>query len=66
MEPLDLDRVYFHTFRHTFASLLAIKGTPIYTIMKLMDHADINQTIRYAKLSPDSGKDNVFGLDILY
>lgn len=57
-------RVVVHTFRHTFASLLAIKGTPIYTIMKLMDHADINQTIRYAKLSPDSGKDNVFGLDI--
>jgi integrase len=57
-------RVVVHTFRHTFASLLAIKGTPIYTIMKLMDHADINQTIRYAKLSPDSGRDNVFGLDI--
>lgn len=56
-------RVVIHTLRHTFASLLAIQGTPIYTIMKLMDHADISQTIRYAKLSPDSGKDAVQKLE---
>jgi integrase len=56
-------RVVLHTLRHTFASQLAIAGTPIYTIMKLMDHADINQTIRYAKLSPDNGRDNVFKLE---
>ena len=57
-------RVVVHTFRHTFASLLAIGGTPIYTIMKLLDHADINQTLRYTKLSPDNGSLNVFGLDL--
>jgi len=56
-------RVVIHTFRHTFASLLAIQGTPIYTIMRLLDHADISQTIRYAKLSPDSTKENVMKLD---
>ena len=55
-------RVVIHTLRHTFASQLAIQGTPIYTIMKLMDHADISQTIRYAKLSPDSGRDAVRSL----
>ncbi len=68
-QGLDIEdskrRVVIHTFRHTFASLLAIKGTPIYTIMKLMDHADISQTIRYAKLSPDSGRDNVFDLRLI-
>jgi len=57
-------RVVIHTLRHTFASQLAIQGTPIYTIMRLMDHADISQTIRYAKLSPDSAKENVFSLNI--
>ena len=56
-------RVVIHTFRHTFASQLAIQGTPIFTIMKLMDHADISQTIRYAKLSPENGRDSVFELD---
>lgn len=53
------NRVVIHTFRHSFASNLAIKGTPIYTIQKLLNHKDINMTLRYAKLSPDSGKDMV-------
>lgn len=58
------NRVVIHTFRHTFASLLAIQGTPIYTIMRLMDHSDISQTVRYAKLSPENGSKSVFSLKI--
>ena len=57
-------RVVIHTLRHTFASLLAIAGTPIYTIKKLMDHSDINQTMRYAKLQPEAGSSAVKELDI--
>lgn len=49
------NRVVVHTLRHTFASHLAIQGTPIYTIQKLMNHRDINSTLRYAKLAPESG-----------
>jgi integrase len=56
------NRVVTHTLRHTFASHLAINGTPIYTIQKLMNHKDITMTLRYAKLAPDSGKDMVQGL----
>ncbi|MBU3014017.1 site-specific integrase [Poseidonibacter lekithochrous] len=56
------NRVVTHTLRHTFASHLAIKGTPIYTIQKLMNHKDITMTLRYAKLAPDSGKEMVLGL----
>ena len=55
-------RVVIHTLRHTFASQLAIAETPIYTIMRLMDHAEIKQTIKYAKLSSKNGSDAVFGL----
>ncbi len=53
------NRVVIHTLRHTFASNLAINGTPIFTIQKLMNHKDIKQTMRYAKLAPDSGKEFV-------
>ena len=53
------NRVVIHTLRHTFASHLAIAGTPILTIKKLMNHSDINHTLRYAKLMPDSGKEMV-------
>ena len=53
------NRVVIHTLRHTFASQLAIAGTPIFTIQKLMNHSDIQQTMRYAKLAPDSGKEHI-------
>ena len=53
------NRVVIHTLRHTFASQLAIAGTPIYTIQTLMNHKSIKHTARYAKLAPDQGKDEV-------
>jgi integrase len=52
-------RVVFHTLRHTFASWLAIQGTPLYTIAKLMGHKSIAMSERYAHLSPDHKKDAV-------
>lgn len=65
-QELDSDdrknRVVIHTLRHTFASHLAINGTPIFTIKELMNHKDIEQTMRYAKLSPESGKSAVLEL----
>ena len=36
--------------------------TPIYTIKKLMNHKDIKMTLRYAKLSQDSGREFVNGI----
>ncbi len=56
------NRVVIHTLRHTFASHLAINGTSIYVIQRLMNHSDIKMTLRYAKLAPDSGKIDVQGL----
>lgn len=56
------NRTVIHTLRHTFASHLAINGVPIFTIKKLMNHADIEQTMRYAKLAPDSGLNAVIKL----
>mgnify|MGYP003560658932 FL=1 len=47
--------MYFHTFRHTFASLLVQKGVGIYLVKKLMNHHSIHSTMRYAKFSPDNG-----------
>ena len=62
---LDLDtddrkhRAVIHTLRHTFASHLAMKGTSILTIQKLMNHSSIEMTMRYAHLAPDQGLDVV-------
>ena len=51
------NRVVIHTLRHTFASHLAIGGVSIQEIQKLMNHKDIKQTLKYAKLMPDSGRE---------
>jgi len=49
----ERQKVVFHTLRHTFASWLAIEGVPLYTISKLMGHATMDMTQRYAHLCPD-------------
>jgi len=54
-----VNRVVIHTLRHTFASHLAINDTSIYKIMNLMNHKDINMTIHYAKLAPNSGLSDI-------
>ena len=53
------NRVVIHTFRHSFASNLAINSTPIYTIQKLLNHQDVSTTTRYAKLDPKNGQEMV-------
>ncbi len=57
-------RAVIHSLRHTFASHLAIAGTPIFTIQKLLNHAEIDQTMRYAKLMPNQGAVDVMGIKI--
>ena len=49
-------RVTFHTMRHTFASHLVMAGVDLYTVSKLLGHASIEMTQRYAHLSPDHEK----------
>ena len=56
------NRVVIHTLRHTFASHLAINGISFPKLQTLMNHKDIKQTMRYAHLSPDSGRDEVDNL----
>jgi len=56
------EKVVIHTLRHTFASQLVINNVPIYTVKERMNHRDIKQTMRYAKLAPDSGRINVDNL----
>ncbi len=53
----------FHDLRHTFASHLAMSGIPLITISKLLGHASINMSLRYAHLSPDHKRTAVELLD---
>ena len=74
VENLDLNegitdprqKVVFHTLRHTFASWLAIQGTPILTIKELMGHQSLAMTERYSHLSPDHKKQAVEGIERVF
>ena len=53
------NRAVIHSLRHTFASHLAINNISIKTIQVLMNHKDIKQTMKYAKLHNDTAKNAV-------
>jgi len=59
-------RISFHTCRHSFASWLAIQGTPLYTISKMLGHKSMAMTERYAHLSPDIKRTAIDNLDAVF
>jgi len=56
------NRVVNHTLRHTFASHLAINGVSVFEIQKLLNHRDINMTMRYMKLAEENKISAVEGI----
>jgi len=57
-------RLTWHDLRHTFASHLVMRGVPLKAVQELMGHATIDQTMRYAHLSPEVRRDAVRVLDM--
>ena len=51
-----------HDLRHTFASWLVMEGVPLFEVSKLLRHASIQMTERYAHLAPDYLHDAVDNL----
>ncbi len=55
----------WHTFRHTFASHLAMAGVPLVAVKELLGHATLEMTMRYAHLSPQALAYAVSPIDVL-
>jgi integrase len=47
-------KIGWHTFRHTFASHLAMRGVPLPAIKELLGHSSIITTMRYAHVAPST------------
>lgn len=52
----------FHDLRHTFGSLLAMRGVDVVTIQKAMGHSALATTSRYLHARPASEQAHVFTL----
>ena len=48
-----IEDFHIHDLRHTFASWLVMNGTPLFEVSKLLRHASVQMTERYAYLAPD-------------
>ena len=57
-----LQGTQWHTFRHTFASHLAMRGVSLRAIQELLGHSTQVMTERYAHLSPHVARDAVMAL----
>lgn len=56
------EKINFHALRHTFASWLAMEGTPLFDIMILLGHSSLKMVQRYAALSPEYTRKAVMAL----
>jgi integrase len=55
----DVPELRWHDLRHDFASQLVMRGVPLFTVQKLLGHANSRMTQRYAKLAPNTMADAV-------
>ena len=56
-ERAELDRPLTpHLFRHTLATLMLQRGTPITEVQKILGHVNINTTMIYAKVADEDAK----------
>lgn len=46
--------IVFHDLRHTFASQWVMKSGDVFKLQKILGHANIAMTMRYAHLAPDA------------
>lgn len=53
------ETIHFHSLRHSFCSLLAKAGVPIFDIQKLVNHSQVSTTMVYSHLSPEHLRQSV-------
>ena len=60
-----MPHVNFHDLRHSCASIMLGLGVDLYTISKILGHANIQTTQRYAHLQVDAQREALNKLSLL-
>jgi len=55
----EIDDYRFHDLRHTFASLVLMRGGSLKDVQELFGHKDITMTLRYAHLTQEHKRNAV-------
>lgn len=58
-----LERLGFHSLRHTFASRLVLAGVSLYKVKELLNHHSITMTERYAHLREEDKREALQNLE---
>jgi site-specific recombinase XerD len=64
-EAADIEGLRIHDLRHSFATIAIMSGATLYDVQKLLGHANIAMTQRYAHMVDDNlqrATDNVAGV----
>jgi site-specific recombinase XerD len=59
VEEAKLDDLHFHDLRHHFASQFVMRGGSLPALQKILGHADLKMTLRYAHLAPHYLRDEI-------
>ncbi|MFC1839070.1 site-specific integrase [Thermodesulfobacteriota bacterium] len=59
LDRAGIDDFRIHDLRHTFASHFVMKGGSLTTLQKILGHADIKMTMRYAHLSKEFAREEI-------
>jgi integrase/recombinase XerD len=52
-KKIDISKLHPHMFRHTFARNYILNGGDIFTLQKILDHADIQTTRKYVQMDTE-------------
>ena len=59
IEEAKLEDLHFHDLRHHFASQFVMRGGSLPALQKILGHADLKMTLRYAHLAPHYLRDEI-------
>ncbi|MCK4647953.1 site-specific integrase [bacterium] len=65
-KSVGIEDFRFHDLRHTAATLMVTKGIDLVTVSKILGHADIKTTMRYAHPTPENKRNAVNALGSIF